>query len=181
MLVRPLGPDDAAAFRQLRIRALRDHPEAFGRTPEEVDAVDVLADRFHRDLGSDNDFLLGAFEADALVGTIGCHRERAVKHRHIGYIWGMYVAPEHRRTGLGRWLLSAAVDRSRTWRHLECLWLDVTTVNRAARALYASFGFRSLAVKPRSLKLGAQYFDEELMALDLTGDRRELGSAPAGL
>src|SRR5262245_27541519 len=167
MLIRPLGPEDAVAFHTVRVRALRDHPEAFGRTPEEVDSVEVLAERFRRDLGSEFDFLLGAFDGDVLVGTAGCHRERSVKHRHVGYIWGMYVAPEHRRTGVGRQLLAEAVDRARRWPDLECLWLDVTTVNRRARALYASFGFRSVAVKPKSLKLGTQYYDEELMALDL--------------
>ena len=46
-------------------------------------------------------------------------------------------------------------------------WLDVTTVNKGARALYASCGFRSIAIKPRVLKVGDRYYDEELMALDL--------------
>jgi hypothetical protein len=30
-----------------------------------------------------------------------------------------------------------------------------------------SCGFRSVAIKPRSLKVGARYYDEELMILDL--------------
>jgi ribosomal protein S18 acetylase RimI-like enzyme len=167
MLIRALTPADAPAFRALRVRALRDHPEAFGRTPEEVDAVEVIAERFRRDAGSDLDFALGMFEGEALVGMAGCHRENAVKHRHVAYIWGVYVAPEHRRTGLGRRLFVAAVARARTWPDLEFLWLDVTTVNEGARALYASCGFRTAGTKPRSLKVGDRYYDEELMILDL--------------
>ncbi len=73
MLVRVLGPADAAAFRAQRIRALREHPDAFRRTPEEVDSVEVWTERLRVDAGSDVDFLLGAFDADALVGTVGCH------------------------------------------------------------------------------------------------------------
>jgi len=102
----------------------------------------------------------------------GCHRESAVKHRHGAHIWGVYVAPEHRRTGLGRRLFIATIDRARTWPDLESLWLDVTTVNEGARALYASCGFRTAGTKPRSLKVGDRYYDEELMVLDL-GRRRE--------
>jgi len=64
MLVRPLGPDDAAAFRALRIRSLREHPEAFGRTPEEVDSLDVWTERLRIDVNSDLDFTLGAFEGE---------------------------------------------------------------------------------------------------------------------
>jgi ribosomal protein S18 acetylase RimI-like enzyme len=167
-VIRVLGPGDAAVYREHRIRALREHPDAFGRTPDEVAPLEILTEQFRQDAGSEEDFILGAFEADALVGVAGCHRERAMKQRHIAFIWGLYVVPEHRRTGLGRDLMVAAIARARTWKELECLWLDVTTVNTSARALYASLGFRGVAVKPRVLKVGGLYYDEELMVLDLT-------------
>jgi ribosomal protein S18 acetylase RimI-like enzyme len=166
-VIRPLGPADAAAFRELRIRALREHPEAFGRSPEEVDSVEVLAEYFRRDAGADTDVVLGAFEGAGLAGVAGCHRERFAKQRHVAHIWGVYVPPEHRGAGLGRALIEAAVARARTWPGLEYLWLDVTTTNRVARALYVSCGFTTAAVKPRSLKVGDRYHDEELMVLDL--------------
>ena len=165
--IRVLGPDDATALHALRLRALREHPEAFGRTPEEMDPVEVWARRLAADVGSDHDFTLGAFEDAALVGMAGCHREAAVKHRHVAYIWGMYVQPERQRRGLGRALLVAAIERARTWPELEQLWLDVVTVNPGARALYASCGFTSMGIKRRSLKVGDRYYDEELMGLDL--------------
>ncbi len=168
MLIRVIGPDDAATFRELRVRALREHPEAFGRTPEEVDSVEVLAARFQRAAGSDLDFTLGAFDGDALVAVAGCHREPLAKHRHVAYVWGVYVIPERRGTGLGRAIFQAVVERASTWPDLEQLWLDVTTTNENARALYASCGFRSIGVKARSLRVGAHlYYDEELMALDV--------------
>ncbi|MBI1845825.1 MAG: GNAT family N-acetyltransferase [Candidatus Rokubacteria bacterium] len=167
MLIRPLGPGDAPAFRALRVRALRDHPEAFGRTPEEVDAVEVLAERFRADAVRDLDFTLGAFDDATLVAVAGCHRERFVKHRHVAIIWGVYVAPEHRRTGLGRRIFLAAVERAKAWPDLEQLHLDVTSANTGARALYLSCGFRTIGVKPRSLRVGDRYYDEEMMALDL--------------
>jgi RimJ/RimL family protein N-acetyltransferase len=167
MLVRVLGPTDAAAFRTLRIRALREHPEAFGRTPEEVDSVEVWTERLRVDTGSDLDFVLGAFEADMLVGTAGCHRDHGAKQRHIVYVWGMYVVPDQRGKGLGRRLLLAALERARAWPEVEQVWLDVTTGNIAARALYVSCGFTSIAIKPRVLKVGDHYHDEELMALAL--------------
>jgi hypothetical protein len=47
------------------------------------------------------------------------------------------------------------------------MWLDVTTSNRSARALYVSCGFETVATKPRCLRVDDRYYDEELMALDL--------------
>jgi ribosomal protein S18 acetylase RimI-like enzyme len=167
-LIRALGPDDAAAYRELRVRALREHPDAFGRTPQEVPTVDVITEHFRQDVGSDQDLTLGAFEGEALLGVAACFRERAAKQRHIAIIFGVYVLPDRRRTGLGRQLVAEVIARARTWTGLECLWLDVTTVNTHARALYASLGFRGVAIKPRVLKVDGRYYDEELMVLDLT-------------
>ena len=44
MLTRVLTAADASDFRALRIRALREHPEAFGRTPEEVQPVAAIVE-----------------------------------------------------------------------------------------------------------------------------------------
>ena len=167
-LIRALGPDDAAIYRAQRIRALREHPDAFGRTPDEVPSVETIAEQLRVDAGSEEDLMLGAFDDAVLLGVAGCHRERAIKQRHIAFVWGIYLIPERRGTGLGRRLVTELIVRARTWKGLECLWLDVTTVNTSARALYASLGFRGVAVKPRVLKVDGRYYDEELMILDLT-------------
>ena len=87
-VIRVLGPGDAVAYREQRVRALREHPDAFGRTPDEVAPAEILAEQFRADARSEDDFILGAFESDTLVGVAGCHRERATKQRHIGFIWG---------------------------------------------------------------------------------------------
>jgi ribosomal protein S18 acetylase RimI-like enzyme len=167
-LIRALGPADAAAYRELRIRALREHPDAFGRTPDEVSTVDVIAEQFRQDVDSEEEVMVGAFDGERLIGVAGCHRERPVKQRHIAFLWGIYVVPDQRRSGLGRHLVVEAITRARAWTGLECLWLDVTTVNTSARALYASLGFRGVGIKPRAIKVGGAYYDEELMVLDLT-------------
>ena len=42
MIARVLAEADAPAFYSLRQRALREHPEAFGMSPEEVGPVEVV-------------------------------------------------------------------------------------------------------------------------------------------
>ena len=43
----------------------------------------------------------GAFADGALAGVVGYSRDPRVKNRHRGKVFGMYVAPEHRRRGVG--------------------------------------------------------------------------------
>lgn len=56
------------------------------------------------------------------------------------------VAPSHRRRGLGRQLLDAAVAAA-TARGATTVWLEVRASNRAARAMYASAGFVAAGVR----------------------------------
>ena len=168
ILVRTLQANDAQAYRALRIRALHDHPEAFGRAAGEVDSLEMWIQRLADDQQSDLGVIVGAFHDGRLVGVAGCYRERWRKLRHIGHIWGVYVAPEHRGGGIARRLIRAVIDQVRGWADVELLMLDVTTVNANARALYRTLGFHTVGFKPRSLKHEGRYYDEEQMMLDLT-------------
>jgi len=166
MLTRVLAEADAPAFYALRQRALREHPEAFGMSPEEVGPVEVVAERFRANTDTASSFVMGAFDPE-LAGIVGCARERGVKQRHVALIWGMYVAPERRGSGVGRRLLTAVIEQARRWPDLEQLCLDVVTVQTEARALYLACGFEVVGLKRRRVKVGDRYYDEEHMELPL--------------
>lgn len=171
MIVRPLAPADAEDFRALRLRGLRENPEAFGSTyDEEADrplqpTADLLA-------GATGSFVCGAFGDDGvLAGIGGVHRERKRKTRHRAGIWGMYVVPGARGRGVGRALLRALVEHAREMGGVHRLELGVTTTNTAARGLYHAFGFVSYGVQPDSHRAGGQSWDTELMTMALDGGR----------
>lgn len=167
MTVRQLVPADAEAFRALRLRGLRESPEAFGSTyEEEADRpLQVTADGL---AGATGSFVCGAFDDDGvLLGIGGVHREGKRKARHRAGIWGMYVVPEARGRGLGRALLQALVEHARTMEGLGRLELGVTTTNTAARGLYHAFGFTTYGVQPDSHRADGQSWDTELMTMPL--------------
>jgi ribosomal protein S18 acetylase RimI-like enzyme len=87
----------------------------------------------------------------------------------------MYVRPEARRAGIGRRLVEAVIDTAS--RHVELIQLTVVTDNEAARRLYAGLGFVEYGLEKKALKQGGRYYDEILMAKDLTRNQgRECGS-----
>ena len=164
-VIRPLAVADAAAWRVLRLRALREEPEAFVITAEE-EARRGLRDtrsRF-RAHGRERN-ILGAFEDGELVGCVGYYRESYTKIRHKAAIWGMYVAPEQRGRGVGRALMEGALQRIGRLRGVEQVHLAIWAGNRAARALYGSLGFRRTGIERRAAKLGRRYLDDETMVL----------------
>lgn len=167
-MIRPLTPDDAAAFQALRLRGLRESPASFGSSyEEEVDRpLEVVAERMSGDT-----VVYGAWDGDALVGVGGLYRATNRKARHRATVWGMYVAPEARGRGLGRALLEAVVAHARTVDGVHRLELGVETTNAAARQLYLRFGFTPYGVQPDAYRDAGISYDAELMTLELDGSR----------
>jgi ribosomal protein S18 acetylase RimI-like enzyme len=166
MAVRPLTPADAAAFRELRLRALKEHAEAFTSSYEDDVRQPVAAVEKRLAWDSGNAFW-GAFVEGNLVGIVGLSGEPRAKNRHKGHVVAMYVAPEFRRRGLGRSLLQAVIGHARDIVGLEQLVLTVTRSKAAASDLYRATGFTTFGVEPRALKVAGEYFDKEHMILFL--------------
>jgi len=168
--IRRLTEEDAAQYYAVRLRALREHPEAFGSAAElfEQRTLKQVSEQF-RSNSPESFCLFGAFVDMQLVGlsAFGCPVENP-KMRHRGGIYQMYVAPEARGCGLGLKLLEAAVDHARQFGQVEELILGVAVGNDAARDLYLRAGFQTHYVDPHSLKVNEHYYDTEFMRLRLT-------------
>lgn len=171
--LRRLMPEDAALYREIRLEALANSPDAFSSTIEiERDhPLDWFADRLA------DSFVLGAFSGAQLVGVAGFYVQPGPKHAHKGMLWGMYVRPQHRAAGIGRTLVEAIIAHAR--RHVELLQLFVVSDNLPARRLYASLGFIEYGIERHATKYGGQYHDDVLMALPLVIDSdAAAGGAP---
>ena len=162
--------DDADAFRRLRLRALKEHPDAFGSSYEAECGVtlEAVAERLRRSSEAEDSFTLGAYRGSRLVGMVGFYQETREKTRHRGSIWGMYVPSEEQGKGVGRALLTRAIELARALPGLEQVELQVVTRNTRAVGLYASLGFETYGVKPRALFVDGEYLDEEHMVLLLS-------------
>ncbi len=164
MLVRMLGPADATLYRSLRLRALREHPDAFTSSyaEERERPVEAAAQRLA------NHAFWGAYRHAELWGMVGLEREPRARNRHKASVMGMYVAPEARGQGVGRALLDALLRHARV-NGVESLVLTVTEGNTAAQRLYEALGFRSFGVEPDAVRVDGRSHAKNHMHLDLRG------------
>jgi len=165
MDIRRLAPADGPAYRALRLRALREHPDAFTSSYEE-DAQQPLQVSFAR-LASALYAFWGAFQGDELYGMVGLEHERRAKNRHKGTVIGMYVTPEVGGQGVGRALLQALIAHARS-EGIASLVLTVTEGNAHAQRLYAGAGFRSFGVEPDAIRIAGLPLAKNHMHLDLS-------------
>lgn len=166
MDIRVLTEEDAQAFRALRLRALKEHPEAFGRdyAEEQATVVEEIGNRLR---SNSERFMLGALNGNTLCGIVGFHRYPGRKTRHRAMISSMYVIPMARRMGLGTQLLRTTIERAGRLDGVEELILAVTVGNETARSLYGALGFEPSHVEKRYIKIGNTYHDIEWMTLQL--------------
>ena len=161
--IRALRADDAEAYVRLRREALELEPLAFAASLEDDRALD--SDFVRRALAESLESVtFGAFR-DGLIGAVGISRDRRHKAAHKTHVWGMYVRPDDRRSGLGESLLLAALDHARKLPGVLQVHLSVSEGADAARRLYLKHGFRSWGTEPRALSHGGQFVAEHHLVL----------------
>jgi ribosomal protein S18 acetylase RimI-like enzyme len=165
--VRPLEEDDWAAYQQLRLLATVEAPLAIWPTRDE-EARRPPAEVRARIAPAASQVVFGAFAGTDLVAIAGLRREPLVQVAHKATLWGVYVHPAHRRGGLARSLLDAALAHARAQGVLQ-VCLSVNADNPRALALYALFGFSVYGREPRALRVEDTFYDEILMTLALDG------------
>jgi RimJ/RimL family protein N-acetyltransferase len=159
--VRLLRPADATLYKEIRLEALQLSPEAFGSSFEQ-ECSQSLA-QFEEVLAKSDVF--GAFRGTALVGMAGYRTQSGTKRAHKGYLWGMYVRPAARGTGVGKPLVEAVLDHAR--QRVELVQLTVVSDNERAQRLYRNCGFVAYGHEIHALKQNGRYYDELLMAAAL--------------
>lgn len=156
--IRQLGPEDAEAWRAIRLEALKNAPIAFGQSYE--DAASRPTEYF-RQAVSGPDAIYAAFADDAPVGIAGFRLFDGHKTAHRGLLWGVYVTPAHRGTGLSRQLVEAVIAYAGA--RVAQLHLRVVTVNAGAYSLYRQLGFEPYGIEPRALRYQGRDYDETMM------------------
>jgi RimJ/RimL family protein N-acetyltransferase len=160
--VRRLDAHDAAAYRELRLEGLKNHPEAFSSSWE---GESGKPDAWWVERLETSTVFGGWIDNSPLFGVAGFRAHTATKLRHKAVLWGMYVRTEARGTGLAACLVQRVIEHARS--HVEEICLTVVASNIAGKRLYSAAGFEPYGIERRALKVGQEYFDEVLMARPL--------------
>ncbi|OZU87139.1 GNAT family N-acetyltransferase [Virgibacillus indicus] len=165
MEVKLLNSADAAAYWELRLEALKENPESFATSYEDVlkrkQPVEQVAENFKMD----GNFTFGAFDNKQLIGVVTLLQEKPQKLNHRANIFAMYVTPLKRESGIGKALLTAAIKKAQTMEEIEKINLTVVTSNKEAKRLYSKLGFNVFGMEEKAIKLNNCYYDEEHMVL----------------
>jgi ribosomal protein S18 acetylase RimI-like enzyme len=168
-----LEPVYAPQYRSLMLHAYAQHPDAFTSSVHERERLPLSWWDARLKGGADAaEIVIGAFAPGAdgfseLAGVVGLSFEQREKARHKCTLFGMYVAQQHRRSGLGDALVSAALTHARQRSAVRLIQLTVTQGNDAAYALYARHGFVQYGLEPFAVAVGDAFVSKCHMWHDL--------------
>ena len=137
--IEALSQRDAKALKDIRLRALQDTPSAFSSTYDKESRLSDAewmerATRWSRDR---------SVAYLAMDGTVACGIVAAFldeQDEAHAYLVSMWVAPTHRRTGVGAALVHKILEWART-QNVRVMELLVTSNNTPAIRFYERFGF----------------------------------------
>ncbi|TWE06911.1 GNAT family N-acetyltransferase [Rudaeicoccus suwonensis] len=173
--VRALGEDDWQVYRDVRLAALRDAPEAFVASATQEQEFD---EEFWRTRMARSRRLV-AEQDGTVVGVVSIGRRPGGDER-VGELFGLWVTPGLRGQGVAWKLVQAGVDQARSDDFgFVAYW--VGTDNGRAVAFASSFGFRPTDSR-RPMKNGnsdGEEPDEEMAMIFPLGD--DPGSVPSAV
>jgi RimJ/RimL family protein N-acetyltransferase len=166
--IRQAAEPDAAAFRELRLEALRSHPEAFGSDFETQNEFPLShwADRL-RALG-DETMICFAEHEGRLIGMCGIYRGRMKKIQHNATIFSVFVQPRWRGQHIAERLIEQCLQWARQ-QNILIVKLAVVTTNTSAIRCYARCGFTVYGIEPQVINHDGILYDELLMVRRLEG------------
>ncbi|QNV53017.1 hypothetical protein GE573_01946 [Bacillus velezensis] len=94
MYIRRLTANDTQPYSDIRLKALKDHPDAFAVSYDEE--KEWPSEKFKARLEAGNAIVLGAFEQDRLIGIL-----KISKQTHCGYRFYVYF-PQTPRVRRGK-------------------------------------------------------------------------------
>lgn len=162
--VRQLGDMDAEAFSALRRLVTADNPVPMGLTLEEKLNRPIQGFRDQLSVPAPNAafgvFVEGQLRACAALAWTS----RFPSSMHKALLWGCFVEPGFRERGLGRQVVSRALDHARQ-NSVRRVNLTVFLPNRTAVTLYSSLGFQSYGLEPEAVCIDGNYHDGQHMTL----------------
>ncbi len=165
--IAPLTSQDLSRYRLLMLEGYTQAPDAFTSTPEERAAepeswwLQRMADPSGRTLA------FGAFQGQELVGTVALEFYSKPKTKHKADLIGIYVTPRARGFGVGKQLVSAALDSARARPGIKVITLTVTEGNDTAINLYLAVGFVEFGIEPMAILTPSGYKSKVYMWLQL--------------
>jgi ribosomal protein S18 acetylase RimI-like enzyme len=172
MEFRCLTTTDYDAYYSLRLQSLQECPQMYATDANDWQTAPRPVIERHLQASEANQSpILGTWHSHELVALVGLKPESRPTVAHKASLWGLYVAPPHRRQGIGSRLLAFTITVAKEIEPLRQLRAVVNASSEEAIGLFVSSGFKQFGMEPRAKLVEGTFHDQVYFwyALDESG------------
>lgn len=145
--IRALGVADMVAFREMRLRALREHTGFFGVHPDEAAAS---PDSYWQEtLDGRGKQVFGLFDGARMIGITAVFTDREDPSGETAFLAMSYIGPEYRGRKLSRLLYQARIDWAKAQPQFKQIAVSHRADNESSRRAHQAFGFEYVGSKEK--------------------------------
>ena len=157
-VIRALGVGDLNAFREMRLRALREHTGFFGVHPDEAAAS---PDSYWEEtLDGRGKQVFGLFDGARMIGITAVFTDREDPSGQTAVLAMSYILPEYRGRKLSRLLYQARIDWAKAQPPFKRIVVSHRADNESSRRANQTFGFEHVGSKEKRWPDGTVAQDE---------------------
>lgn len=163
-IVKKIEKNDWKNYRDIRLEALKEEPDAFGGSYNEYKDKDDLYWIDKASLSgekSERNFICAVLDNNNFISIGGAYQDENNEWNIIA----IYVKKEFRGLGVGSLLLNKILEELKT-RKVEKAFLRVNTKRIPAIFLYKRFGFEIIKTIPNQMSGDGNLHDEHEMCLN---------------
>lgn len=157
-----LRPTDWKQFKEIRLNALKDAPQAFGASyDEEAKLSDEEWQKSLKNSEASNSlWYLFAKKGKELIGIVAAYTDKGKKVEHLANIGSVFVVPQQRGKGVAKKLMEELLKEIQKNPKIIKINLRVSSEQIAAVKLYESLGFKKVALMENELLIDGKFYDE---------------------
>ncbi|WCO00331.1 GNAT family N-acetyltransferase [Psychroserpens ponticola] len=163
--IRKLSPNESNSYRELRLQCLKNYPTNFTSNYEDEKAKEKLFFQPFIEQANSNNFVIGAFYNNNLIGISGFQRYERLKIDHRGIIIQVYVKPQFQGKSVGINLIKFTLSEAFKIQGIEQVEIDVIESNTKAAKVYEKIGFAEYGIQKHFLKIENNYYDHKMMMI----------------
>ena len=136
IIISLLDRSDWRSYKTIQLEALRIDQQAFGSSYK--DWAIASDEKWQERAFNSGTKIVLARDGNRPIGLVGYHVKDNSEEAHL---WGMFVATEYRRKGIGKKLLEKIIELAKKIPNVKKISLDVNPEQVSAIELYKSIGF----------------------------------------
>lgn len=158
-----LGPEQWQDYREIRLKALKSDPTAFGESYErEV----VKSEQEIRQKLSNQDYQTYIARIDNKITAMAVSSLEKPQHvEHLAKLHSIFTDPDFRKQGIGSKLLERVLNDLHQNPITSRVILSVNNEQEVAKQMYEKLGFVQYGLGKKEMKVDGKYYDMAQMEL----------------